>query len=198
MFCSRRARTALASLASLVMVGFGGQALPVGAESAKGAQTYQFALSTDDDVTNFLKKCPPHSPYTFLCGTATDVPLLASNSGDDEALSATITESYFNALDFPRPTPTCPAVLPFAPGALLDFSSVTLKTTRGHIFVVTHGGTFCTSTNTDVEPFNIVGGTGKYHRARGFGTIVAHATKPQTATQGFASEVFTGTITVGE
>ncbi len=80
--------------------------------------------------------------------------------------------------------------------ALKNYTAVTLKTTRGDIMLVTHDGSYCATTNTDIEPFNIVGSTGEYEGATGSGVITAHATAPQTATQGFASEVYAGTITL--
>src|SRR5207244_137038 len=105
-----------------------------------------------------------------------------------------------SGLEVPAPTPTCAM-------ALKHYSAVTIKTTRGDLFLVTHDGRYCAASNSDVEPFTVVGGSrrmrtrsssgaGAYRDATGAGVINAQATKPQTATQGFASETYSGTLTL--
>jgi hypothetical protein len=185
---SLRARTTLVGFAAALLA-LGGQALP--AAAALEHKTFHFTISADNDVTNFVP-CPTGTPSTImLCGYGVDEPVTsASNDGGDPGLSGTnIRESFVSALEFPAPTPTCAM-------ALKNYSAVTIKTTRGALFLVTHDGSYCAATNSDVEPFTIVGGTGAYAGATGSGVITAHATKPQTATQGFASEIYTGTLTL--
>jgi hypothetical protein len=185
---SFRARTAVVGFTALLALS--GQALPAAAAGDQ-TSTFKFHLAADNDVTNFVP-CPPRTPTTvMMCGYGANIAIdRASNDGDDVGLSGTrIKMSFVSTLDYPAPLGDCKV-------ALKNYSAVTLKTTRGDIFLSTHDGAYCVSTATDVEPFTIVGGTGDYRGATGSGTIIAYPTKPQTATQGFARETFDGTISV--
>jgi hypothetical protein len=194
---SLRTRTALVGVAASLLA-LGAQALPAAAAS-ETSKAISFTI-TSNDVTNFDKGCPPGTNRTqvMLCGYGVDEPVMqATNTGGDAGLSGTqIKESFVSLLDYPVATANCPALSPTLPGQMKNYSAVTLKTTTGNIFLVTHDGAYCTTTNSDVEPFTVLGGTGAYSGATGSGVINAYANAAQTATPGFAHETYTGTITL--
>jgi hypothetical protein len=179
LFRTVRVRTALMGLATGLLA-IGAVAAPASAASV--SKTIPFTLFTDKDET-IVVPCPPGTPANIvLCGYVKDIPMVASNTAGDAGLSGAVTESFVSALEAPAPTPTCAA-------AMTPHTVGTIKTSKGEIYWVTAGGSFCTITGTDVEPFTIVGGTGAYKGASGGGVVNAQ----QISATG-AIETFTGTL----
>ena len=85
--------------------------------------------------------------------SAESITSAANDGGDPGRGGKGIKESFVSALEFPALTATCAM-------ALKNHSAVRLKTSTGSIFLVAHDGSYCAATNSDVEPFTIVGGTG--------------------------------------
>ena len=189
---SLRGRSAALGL-TFSLLALGGAAPPASAapDTSPSPTTFTFHLSNDNDVTTFLPRCPAATPepYTFRCGHGLNQPIVQAASDPVKLSSTPMTEFFASALAAPGPGVDCAL-------AIKNLSVVTLHTSRGQVFLITHDGQYCVSTNQDVEPFTIVGGTGDYRGATGSGVINAHATKPQTARQGFAAETYTGTITL--
>ncbi len=151
------------------------------AAAAPSGQTFNFTLSTSNDVTTIVA-CPPGTPANVvMCGYAVGTQLLASNSGGARGPSGTVTESFVSMLNAPAPTATCAA-------AMADRSIVTIHTSLGNLLLTT-SGSFCTVTGLDVENFVVVGGTGEYERATGGGVIKAQQTSATSVT-----ETYTGTL----
>ncbi len=181
LFRTLRARTALIGL-STALLAIGTLVSPAAAAAPK---TIPFTLFTDQDNT-IVVPCPQGTPANIvLCGYVKDVPMVASNTAGDAGLSGAVTESFVSALEAPAPTPTCAA-------AMTPHTAGTIKTSKGDIFWVTSGGSFCTVTGADVEPFTIIGGTGAYKGASGGGVVNAQ----QISATG-AMETFTGTLILG-
>ena len=178
LFSTLRARTALVGLTTGLL------ALSASAMTAAASpQTIPFTLFTDKDVTTVVA-CPAGTPSSVvMCGYVKDIPMVATNTAGDAGLSGTVTESFVSALEAPAPTPNCAA-------AMAAHTAITVKTSKGDVFMVTNGS-FCTVTGHDVEPFTIVGGTGAYKGASGSGVVNAQQTSATAAT-----ETFTGTLTL--
>jgi hypothetical protein len=184
-FDSLRARTALAGAVGTLLV-----MTSAVAPAAASPETIHFTITVNNDITYFTV-CPPNTPAGTVCGYGTAEPITdATNDAGDAGLSGTnITISFTSTLKLPPiSSPLCAVMIP-------DASNITLKTTRGNITLVTKGA-YCASTNTDLEPFVITGGAQEYAGASGYGLITAHATAPQTQTQGFSSDTYVGTLTL--
>lgn len=160
-----------------------------------GSTSYSFTLGTTSDVTIFPgAACPQIIPVNYLCGSNAGVNLVAANTGNDRDLVGQVTEDFWSEMSMvPETIGSCAA-------ALRNYSEITIHAAHGDIFMKTHDGSYCSSTNVDVEPFTVAGGTGKYAGATGDGTIYATQTKPMSVTNtgllGYAAEVYRGTISL--
>ena len=152
-------------------------------------RTINFTITADPSVTTFVA-CPSGTPTTVMeCGNGVNEPVTATNDAADPGLAGSAaTLSFSSAVEFPVSTPDCAV-------QLNDGSAVTVKTTRGDIFLVSHGA-YCASTNLDLETFRILGGTGRYAGAIGSGHVTARMIAPQTSTQAFSADLYEGTITL--
>jgi hypothetical protein len=192
-----RVRSVLVGVA-VAALAIGSLAAPVAAAesgSSSSSNNYSFTLGTTEDVTIFPGPTCPALPMSgYMCGSNVGVKLLAANTGGDKDLTGTVTEDFFSQLSIsPVATRTCAA-------AVLNYSKITIHTAHGDISMETHDGSYCTTTNVDIEPFTITGGTGKYAGATGSGTIYATQTKPMALTAdglfGYAAEVYRGSISL--
>ena len=199
-------RSALVGFA-MAALAIGSLAAPAAAAAESGANananatpnsastSYSFTLGTSEDVTIFPgPKCPATPMSGYMCGSNAGVKLLAANTGGDTDLTGTVTEDFFSQLAIaPVVTSTCAAAVP-------NYSKITVHTAHGDLLMETHDGSYCTTTNVDIEPFTITGGTGKYAGATGSGTIYATQTKPMALTAdglfGYAAEVYRGSISL--
>jgi hypothetical protein len=178
-----RLRAALVGIASATLACSGAAA------AAASPTSIDFTIQIDHSVTNFVT-CPPGTPANvILCGYGANESITnATNSAGDAGLTgSTMRVSFASELEAPTTVPGGCAM------QFQDASAVTLKTTRGDIYLVTRGA-YCASTNTDVEPFVIVGGTGAYTGATGSGVVNAYQSAAPTPTQGFSVDAYTGTL----
>lgn len=172
-----RSASALIGFTSALVAAAAGEA----PAAAAASNPFNFTLWTNNDVTTIVA-CPPGTPANIvMCGYATGTPLNASNTGGDQGLSGTVTESFASELAAPAPTSTCAA-------AMADSAAVTIQTTRGNLYLTT-SGSYCTVTGHDLENFVIVGGTGEYQGATGGGVVDAQQTSASSV-----SETYTGTV----